>query len=94
MSEDFGEFLAGREDDAVNHPPHYTKGRFETIDVLEDIIQFYPDPVLASQVWQTLKYLSRAPHKHDLVEDLEKARWYLERAIRTAKALELDREPS
>lgn len=67
--------------DLVNHPPHYIKGRFETIDVLEDIIGNYPTVVMGFSVAQTVKYLSRAPLKKNLLEDLKKAQWYLARAV-------------
>ena len=71
--------------DSVDHPLHYTKGKYETIDVIEDIIQHYDDIIVASLVWQVLKYLSRAPLKGDQLQDLHKAKWYLERAIKTAE---------
>jgi hypothetical protein len=45
--------------DPVNHPPHYTAGRFEVIDILEDAAQHAPDPVCAGLQWQVLKYLLR-----------------------------------
>lgn len=62
--------------DMVNHPPHYTAGRkFEPIDVFED--WFPSDPLL----WQVAKYLSRAGRKGSAIEDLRKARFYLDRAI-------------
>lgn len=61
--------------DPVNHPQHYTFGKYEVIDVLED--WFATDPLL----WQVGKYLARAGRKGDTLEDLKKARWYLERRI-------------
>jgi hypothetical protein len=67
--------------DAVNHPPHYTMGRYETIDVLEDVTQFAPSPVLGSLQWQTLKYLLRLWHKDCPGTDARKAQWYLERLV-------------
>lgn len=66
--------------DNVNSPPHYKKGRFETIDKIEDTIQHYP-PVIALLIGNAIKYLDRAPHKGNLVEDLKKGQWYLNRAI-------------
>ncbi len=66
--------------DMVNHPPHYTKGRFETIEVIEDIVQFYP----AKQVWaagNVIRYLSRAEHKGNKLEDLKKAQFYMNRLV-------------
>ncbi|GAB6392026.1 MAG: DUF3310 domain-containing protein [Treponematales bacterium] len=65
--------------DSVNHPPHYTFGRFEVIDVLED--WFPTDPLL----WQVGKYIARAGRKGNAVEDLEKAAWYLHRRIEKEK---------
>lgn len=65
----------------VNHPPHYNQGKFETIDIIEDIVAGYDDPVEAYLVGTTLKYLSRAPFKGAKKQDLEKAVFYLKRAI-------------
>lgn len=69
-----------KEADLVNHPPHYTRGKFEVIDVLEEF--FAQDPLL----WQVGKYIMRAGHKDDTVQDLEKAAWYLQRKINKLKA--------
>lgn len=65
--------------DMVNHPSHYTQGKMEVIDHLEDIVQFYEDPVKAALAWQVIKYLARAPLKGNEKEDLGKAKWYLDR---------------
>ncbi|GMO55560.1 MAG: hypothetical protein Ta2A_00510 [Treponemataceae bacterium] len=64
---------------AVNHPAHYTFGKFEVIDVLED--WFPTDPLL----WQVGKYIARAGHKGATLQDLEKASWYLARRIAKEK---------
>jgi len=62
--------------DSVSHPSHYNSGKFEAIDVIEDWD-------LGFNLGNTVKYISRAgkkdPDKH--LEDLKKARWYLEREI-------------
>ncbi len=62
--------------DEVNHPSHYTRGKFEVIDVLED---WGLDFRLANCV----KYIARAGHKDPAKhkQDLEKAAWYLSRYI-------------
>lgn len=65
----------------VNHPPHYNQGKFETIDIIEDIVAGYDDPVEAYLVGTTLKYLARAPFKNAKKQDLEKAEFYLKRVI-------------
>jgi hypothetical protein len=70
--------------DQVNHPAHYTFGRFEVIDVLMD--WFPSNPLL----WQVGKYIARAGHKGKTLEDLRKARWYLDREIERVAAMEKD----
>ena len=67
--------------DQVNSPSHYTKGRVEAIEIIEDVVAGAPDPVAGYLVGQTLKYLLRSWHKEDAVQDLQKAAWYLSRAI-------------
>ena len=70
-------------DDLVNSPSHYTKGRFEAIDVLEDAVAQAPDPVCGMLQGQTLKYLLRLWNKGNAKQDASKARWYLNRLIDT-----------
>lgn len=73
-----------RKDDMVNHPPHYTKGTFETIDVIEDVAQFYP----GEQAWSVgniFRYVSRAPHKGEKLKDLKKAQFYMNRLVKAAE---------
>lgn len=72
-----------RHSDKVNHPPHYTKGKYEAIDVIEDAVQFAPDSVIGGLQWQALKYLLRMWHKDKALEDAKKAQWYLTRLIET-----------
>lgn len=60
--------------DSVNHPKHYTFGKFEVLAVIEDWnLSFHEGNVL--------KYIARAPHKGNQLEDLRKARFYLDRKI-------------
>lgn len=67
--------------DLVNHPSHYKQGRVEAIDVIEDVVSAAPEPVAGFLVGNALKYLLRAWHKENAVQDLQKAEWYLRRAI-------------
>lgn len=61
--------------DTINHPSHYAEGRkFEPIDVIEDW-------GLGFCLGNAVKYISRAGRKGDAVEDLKKARFYIEREI-------------
>lgn len=64
--------------DTVNSPNHYTQGRFETIEIIEEITKGYEDGYVAYCVGNALKYLARAPFKHrEPTEDLAKAARYL-----------------
>jgi len=67
--------------DLVNHPPHYTSGSVEVIDILEQAASHSPDPVMAALQWQALKYLLRMWLKGNALQDAMKARWYLNRPI-------------
>jgi DNA repair exonuclease SbcCD ATPase subunit len=60
--------------DSINHPPHYTHGGIETIDFIEA-------KELNWNLGNVVKYVSRAGHKGDKLEDLKKAAWYLRREI-------------
>ncbi|ANS05687.1 hypothetical protein [uncultured Mediterranean phage] len=61
---------------AVHHPSHYTFGKFEVIEVLEDW-------KLGFHLGNVVKYIARAGRKEPgkMTEDLKKARWYLDRYI-------------
>jgi len=69
--------------DLVNHPSHYTAGRIEVIDFIEDCVRQAPDAVVGGLQWQALKYLSRLWLKDDPALDAGKARFYLNRLIST-----------
>jgi len=67
--------------DSVNSPSHYTRGKQEAIDVIEDAIQDAPSPKDGMLQAQALKYLLRLWLKDNPEEDAKKARWYLNRLI-------------
>ena len=67
--------------DAVNHPQHYTNGGIECIDALTSMISGFTDPNNAALSWQVVKYVWRHPFKGNALQDLKKARWYLDRLI-------------
>ena len=73
------------ENDPVKKPGHYTYGRFECIDIIEDILADASGPE-AFLIGNAIKYLWRFRHKNG-TEDLEKARWYLDRAITRRRAM-------
>lgn len=68
-------------DDRVNSPSHYTAGRTEAIDVIEDAIKDAVSVESGMLQAQVLKYLLRLWLKDNPVEDAKKARWYLNRLI-------------
>jgi len=59
----------------VNHPSHYNFSKYEVIEVLDE--WFSDNPL----IWQVVKYLARAKHKGNELEDLKKAQFYLNRKI-------------
>lgn len=67
------------EQDVVNKPKHYTYGDIEVIDYIEQVTKNYK-PELAFAIGNAIKYISRANRKNGK-EDLDKARWYLNRAF-------------
>ena len=68
--------MISKKKEAINHPSHYNSGKIETIDAIEDwgFGQGF-------NLGNAIKYISRANHKNDCIEDLKKALWYLNREI-------------
>ena len=67
--------------EAVNHPAHYggADNPYEAIKVIEAWrLDFH--------LGNAVKYISRAGKKGSAVEDLQKARWYIDRAIALAQS--------
>jgi len=68
---------ASAQSDMVNHPPHYNKAGVECIDAIAaatgDGFEYY----LQGNI---MKYLWRYRYKNG-TEDLNKAKWYLEKLI-------------
>lgn len=60
--------------DPVDSPAHYTAGGIETIDYIEA-------KELNYHLGNVVKYVSRAGKKNEMLEDLKKAKWYLNREI-------------
>lgn len=66
--------------DPVNHPSHYAQGKYECIDIIEELGANY-------HIGNAMKYLWRAGKKdpNKTIEDLEKAVWYINRYIEYLK---------
>lgn len=63
----------------VDHPPHYASGPIECIDVIDQL-------GLGYRLGNAMKYIWRAGRKGSRIEDLRKARWYLDREIAACEA--------
>lgn len=61
--------------DPINHPSHYTYGKIECLDYIED-------KGFDFCLGNAIKYITRAGHKKDAVEDLKKAVFYINRKIK------------
>lgn len=75
--------------DKVNAPAHYTFGRVEVIDIIEDAISRAPDAVLGNCQGHVLRYVLRLWDKDDPMLNASKARWYLDRLIKHLDRYEL-----
>lgn len=68
----------------VNHPDHYqARNGLEVIEVIEAY-------GLGFNLGNVTKYVLRAEKKFDALEDLKKAKWYLEREIANRENLKTD----
>lgn len=65
--------------DMVNSPAHYNKAGIETIDIIQSVTGDGFESYLQGNI---LKYICRYKYKNG-TEDLEKAKWYLNRLIET-----------
>lgn len=73
--------------DMVKHPPHYqSKTGLEVIDVIEAFTSDLQG-IEATDTGNIIKYICRWKHKNG-VQDLDKAKWYLEHLISRVKEKE------
>lgn len=71
---------------SVEHPSHYAEGRnYEPIEVIKDWN-------LNFNLGNVVKYISRAGRKENILEDLQKAKFYLEHEINSLTTIEYYRE--
>ena len=77
--------------DVVNNPPHY-QSNIECIDAMVAMSEGCDIPSHQAYCWQNcFKYLWRWPYKNGL-EDLKKARWYLDRLIKKIEEEQDDKQ--
>lgn len=74
--------------EAVDHPSHYNSGTIEVIEVIRDQ-GWHADFCLGN----ALKYIMRAKHKNNFLEDLRKAIWYLQYLVDHVGDEKKDTEP-
>ena len=65
--------------DVVNSPPHYKTGGIEAIEGIE--ASMAPEAFAGYLKGNIMKYMWRYERKGKPIEDLKKARWYLDRLI-------------
>ena len=61
------------EKEMIDHPSHYNMG-IEAIDYIESHNMNF-------NIGNVIKYVTRAKHKNNELEDLKKSLWYLQREI-------------
>ena len=73
--------------DIINHPSHYTDGKIEVIDFIEE-------KQLNFHRGNAIKYIARAgkKNKETEIEDLEKAVWYINREIQRLEKLKKSKD--
>ncbi len=77
--------LTADSSDQVNSPKHYTSGKQEVIDTIEDAISLAASVERGFLQGQVLKYMLRMWHKGRPLQDAEKAQWYLTRLINSMR---------
>lgn len=63
-----------KDSDMVNNPKHYTHGKIEVIEAIEDWDMNFC-------LGNAIKYIARCNHKGNKKQDLEKAIWYIKREL-------------
>lgn len=71
--------VVGGSVDVVNSPPHYKTGGIEAIEGIE--ASMAPEAYAGYLKGNIMKYMWRYERKGKPIEDLKKARWYLDRLI-------------
>jgi len=63
-----------RSNESVDHPDHYQGQGIEVIDIIDSFeLDFYRGNII--------KYILRADKKKNELEDLKKAKWYIDKLI-------------
>lgn len=82
-----GTYTSSAPADMVNNPAHYNRAGIECIDAMKAMSEGALVEPHEAYCWQNaFKYMWRWPYKGKPVEDLKKARWYLDRLISEIEA--------
>lgn len=69
----------------VDHPDHYQSSKFEVIDIIDDFdLDFY--------LGNVVKYVLRAGKKDEILQELKKAQWYLNRKVDLLEKANVDKK--
>ncbi len=63
-------------EDIVNHPRHYTSGKYGVIKVIED--EMTSSLFIGFLIGNIMKYIIRAPLKGNALQDYKIAKWYID----------------
>tara|TARA_R100000315_G_scaffold59431_1_gene35216 strand:- start:803 stop:1120 length:318 start_codon:yes stop_codon:yes gene_type:complete len=80
-----GRYTAESTNDPVNSPSHYTRGKVEAIEIIEQAIEDAASVQAGFNQGQALKYLLRMWLKDNPLQDAKKAQWYLTRLIESMR---------
>lgn len=90
-AEKYAEYMTAKKADMVSHPAHYqSETGMEAIDVIE-AFTFDLKGIEAFDTGNIIKYICRWKNKNG-VQDLKKAKWYLEHLINHVEKLEKENE--
>lgn len=79
MTKPLSEVMGIEHNDPVSHPSHYTKGGVECIDAIK--ASMTEEAFKGFLKGNVMKYVYRYESKSKPLEDLKKAKWYLEKLI-------------
>lgn len=88
LKEQMDNYIPQVEVDNVNHPKHY-EGKIECIDAMQEVLGKHG--TISFCIGNAFKYIWRCRKKHETpIEDLEKCRWYINKALELLESEDTD----
>lgn len=88
LKEQMDNYIPQVEVDNVNHPKHY-EGKIECINAMQEVLG--KDGTISFCIGNAFKYIWRCRKKHETpIEDLEKCRWYINKALELLESEDTD----